>query len=87
MKLLVEHGVDVNTPGLRDGRTPYENALRGSNLAIADYLLQHGAKKIELDPLETFALACIAGRRDEVRRGLRKILVCSRSSGMRAASS
>lgn len=70
VKLLVEHGVDVNTPSLRDGRTAYEEALRAGNQAIAEYLLEHGAKKIELDPLETFALACIAGRRDEARARL-----------------
>ena len=70
VKLLVEHGVDVNTPSLRDGRTAYEEALRAGHQAIAEYLLRHGAKRIELDPLETFALACIAGRRDEAQARL-----------------
>lgn len=70
VELLVEHGVEVNTPGLRNGRTPYEEALRAGNSAIADYLLQQGAKRIELDPLDRFALACIAGRREEVRAWL-----------------
>ena len=41
--LLIEHGVDVNTPGLRDGRTPYEAAMREGHVAIADYLRAHGA--------------------------------------------
>jgi ankyrin repeat protein len=68
--LLVEHGVDVNTPSLRDGRTAYESALRAGHHSTAEYLLAHGAKKIDLDPLETFALACIAGRREEVRARL-----------------
>lgn len=68
--LLVEHGVDVNTPSLRNGRTPYEIALRNGDDAMATYLEQHGARKVELDPLETFALACIAGRRDDVRARL-----------------
>jgi ankyrin repeat protein len=67
VKLLVEHGVDVNTPGLRNRRTPYEEALRGGHHAIVEYLLLHGAKPIDLDPLETFAIACIAGRREEAR--------------------
>ena len=67
VKLLVEHGADVNTPGFRDGRTPYEAALLAGNHEIAAYLLQHGAKKIGLDPKETFAAACIAGRRAEAR--------------------
>jgi ankyrin repeat protein len=68
--LLVEHGAEVNMPGRRNGRTPYEEALRGGHGAIAEYLAQHGATKIALDPVETFALACIAGRRDEVRARL-----------------
>jgi ankyrin repeat protein len=66
VKLLVEHGVDLNTPGIRNGRTPYEEALRAGHDAIANYLLEKGARKIELDPVEAFALACIEGRRDEV---------------------
>jgi ankyrin repeat protein len=68
--LLVAHGVDVNAPSPRDGRTPYEQALRADHDAIANYLLQHGAEKTALDPVETFALACIAGHRDEVRARL-----------------
>jgi ankyrin repeat protein len=72
VRLLVDHGVDVNTPGLRNGRTPSEEALRAGNHLIAEYLLEHGARRIELDPLETFALACIAGCRQEVRDRLAK---------------
>lgn len=67
VRLLIGHGVDVNASSPRSGRTPYQEARREGNHAIAEYLLQCGAKKIELDPIETFALACIAGRRDEVR--------------------
>jgi ankyrin repeat protein len=70
VRLLVEHGVDVNMPSLRNGRTPYEEALRTGNQSIAEYLLQHGAKKTELDATETFALACIADQRDEVQARL-----------------
>jgi ankyrin repeat protein len=62
--------VDVNTRGLRNSRTPYEEAMRAGHHAIAEYLLQHGATKVELDPLEAFALACIAGRREEARARL-----------------
>lgn len=65
-KLLVSHGADVNTASLRNGRPPYEEALRVGNHAIAEYLAEHGARTIELDPVERFALACIAGRREEV---------------------
>ena len=68
--LLVEHGVDVNTPGLRNGRTPYEEALRAGNDEIARYLLAAGARHIELDPLEAFAAACISGRIDDARAQL-----------------
>jgi len=67
VQLLVDHSVDVNTPGLRNHRTPYEEAVRAGHQSTAAYLLDHGAKKIELDPLESFALVCIGGRREEAR--------------------
>lgn len=70
VRLLVEHDVDVNGRSRRTGRTPYEEALRAGRASIATYLLEHGASMVALDPLETFALACIAGRRDEVRARL-----------------
>lgn len=63
--LLVEQGVDVNAPGPREGRTPYEEALRAGHRDVADYLLAHGAKRMELDPLDRFAAACIAGDRSD----------------------
>jgi ankyrin repeat protein len=66
VKLLVDHGADVNTPGLRDRRTPYEAALRMGNHEIAGYLLQHGARKIDLPPEDRLAAALISGRRPEV---------------------
>jgi ankyrin repeat protein len=59
--------VDVNACSRRTGRTAYEEAVRAGHHDIAEYLIQHGARKTDLDPLETFALDCIAGRRDEVR--------------------
>jgi ankyrin repeat protein len=67
VRLLVEHGVDVDTPGLRDGRTPYEAALRAGQHETATYLLEHGARKVELDVTEAFAAALIGGRRAEAR--------------------
>jgi ankyrin repeat protein len=70
VKLLAEHGVDVNTPGPREGRTPYEEALRAGHRDIAEYLVAHGAKRVELDPLDAFAAACIAGDRDDARARL-----------------
>ena len=68
--LLVEHGVDVNARSRRTGRTAYEEALRAGQQQIAEYLQRHGASALELDPLETFALDCIAGRRQRVRARL-----------------
>ncbi len=65
--LLVEHGVDVNAPSPRDGRTAYEQAVLNGHFEIAGYLMQHGATRIELDRDDRFALASIAGRRDEVQ--------------------
>ncbi len=70
IKLLIRHGADVNAPSLRNGRTPAEEALRAGNDRIAEYLVRHGARTVDLGPLETFALACINGRRDEVRQRL-----------------
>lgn len=67
VKLLLQHGVDVNAKSPRSGRTAYQEALRQGNRAIAESLLRHGATKLELDAVEAFALACIAGRRGEVR--------------------
>ena len=67
VKLLVEHGVDVNAPSPRDGRTAYEQAVLNGHPAIAEYLAQHGAARIVLGRDDSFALACIAGRRDEVQ--------------------
>jgi ankyrin repeat protein len=70
VKLLVEHDVNVNGRSRRTGRTPYEEAVRAGHQAIGDCLLQHGAARVDLNPLETFAAACIAGRHDEVRARL-----------------
>jgi ankyrin repeat protein len=65
VKLLVEHGVDVNAAGRRDGRTPYQAALRAGNDEIAEYLVAHGAKRVAISDDERFAVACINGRREE----------------------
>jgi ankyrin repeat protein len=65
VKLLVEHGTDVNVAGRRDGRTPYEAAVRAGHAEIAAYLRDHGAAAVELSPRDAFAAACIGGRREE----------------------
>jgi ankyrin repeat protein len=68
--LLLDHGIDPNARSVRTGRTAYEEAVRAGHTAIAEYLRQRGATRVELDPLESFALACIEGRREEVRERL-----------------
>ena len=65
--LLVAHGTDVNGRGVRDGRTPYEEALHGGNREIAELLARHGARRVELAPEEDFASLCIAGERERAR--------------------
>jgi ankyrin repeat protein len=67
VKLLVDHGVDVNTPSGRTDRTPLQEAVREGHSDIADFLLKHGAKRVALDPREALGLACLEARRDEVR--------------------
>ena len=70
--LLVEHGTDVDTPGERDGRTPYEAALVAGHAAVAEYLVAHGARPVTLSPGDAFQAACAAGRREEVRAFLER---------------
>jgi len=67
VKLLVAAGADVNAPGKRDGRTPWESAMRMGQDDVAAYLVEHGAKPVELPIEERFAIACINGRGDEAR--------------------
>src|SRR5262249_13346809 len=67
MRLLVEHGVDVNTPDTRLRRTPYELALMNGNTEIAGYLLAHGATKVSLNDLDAFFAACLGADESRVR--------------------
>jgi ankyrin repeat protein len=67
VKLLLEHGVDVNARSPRDGRTAYEEARREGHDDLAEYLAAHGARRIELTAAEQFSLACIHGRRAGVQ--------------------
>jgi ankyrin repeat protein len=64
VRLLVEHGADVNAPGARDGRTPYESALLCGNQAIAEYLAEHGARGVALPIDQQLGNACTAGDRE-----------------------
>jgi ankyrin repeat protein len=70
VRLLVEHGVNVDARRGPRGHTAYEEAVRAGHAAIADYLLQHGATKIALDSLQAFSIACASGRRGEVHARL-----------------
>lgn len=72
MRLLVEHGVDVNRADTRLQRTPYELALLHGNKEIAKYLLAHGAKENALSDLDAFAAACLAGDEASARSVLMK---------------
>ncbi len=72
MRLLVEHGVDVNRADTRLQRTPYELAVLHGNKKIAEYLLAHGAKEIAFDDLDSFAAACLAGDEAAARSLLMK---------------
>jgi ankyrin repeat protein len=63
VRLLVERGVPVDRPGRRDGRTPYEAAIRSGNLEIAAYLVAHGATAVDVPPEARLASAVIAGDR------------------------
>jgi len=55
---LLEHGADVDLPRA-DGRTPYALALRHGNRAVAAVLLEHGARREGLEPLDEFLGACL----------------------------
>lgn len=72
VKLLVEHGTDVNGKSFRDGRTPYEGAMLFGNREVAEYLAAQGATRTELPLRERFTAACIAADRSEVEAILRE---------------
>jgi ankyrin repeat protein len=62
-RLLIDHGVDVDAPDGAQGRTPYKLAVLGGRTEIADDLLAHGATATELDDVDRFVGACMAGDR------------------------
>lgn len=72
VRLLIEHGVDVNSPDTRLCRTPYELAVLNGNREIAEDLSAHGARSIVLSDLDAFGAACLAGDAGEARRLLAK---------------
>jgi ankyrin repeat protein len=60
MKLLVDHGVDVNRADSRLQKTPYELAVLHGHTEMAEYLLKHGARQSALSELDEFAAACLS---------------------------
>lgn len=72
IRLLIEHGVDVNTADKRLGRTPYELALLHGNTETAEYLLAHGAKQTTLSALDVFGAVCLSGDESQARSLLAK---------------
>jgi len=67
VKLLARHGVALDERGMRDGRTPYETALRCGHADVAAFLAERGAKVVELPPEQALAAAIVAGDRARVR--------------------
>ena len=59
IKLLVDHGVDVNAADKRLQRTPYELARLHGHSEVARYLLEHDATETRLSEVDTFAAACL----------------------------
>ena len=67
MKLLIEHGVDINGIDTRLERTAYELAVLHGHKEIAQLLLEHGAKPATLNHLDAFAGACLTADGDRAR--------------------
>ena len=57
-RALLAHGADVNL-ARADGRTPYAIALRHGNRAVAELLLEHGARRDGVEPMDEFLGACL----------------------------
>jgi ankyrin repeat protein len=67
MKLLIEHGVNVNGIDSRLQRTAYELAVVHGHKEIAQLLLENGAKPTTLNRLDAFAGACLTAHADQAR--------------------
>ena len=64
-RLLVEHGADLSTPS--GGTSFFEMAMRSGDPDLAEFLVAHGASRVELDSLAHFACACMSGNRVRAR--------------------
>jgi ankyrin repeat protein len=70
VRLLVSHGVDLTTPFER-GATATSMAATTGHADLIDYLVEHGAPPLGLDPAEAFVAAALAADRpglDRLRR-------------------
>jgi ankyrin repeat protein len=69
VRLLVEHGADVNSASQypAGARAPYAEALYHGHREIADYLVVSGAKQIALSRPDAFAAACNRADADRAR--------------------
>jgi hypothetical protein len=67
VRVLVEHGTDVNARW-RDGRSMIEWAAASGNVAVVEYLRNHGAVLTELAPVDALVAAAMAVDRDAVER-------------------
>ncbi len=65
VRLLVEHGADVNRP--IKGRTPYQWAELGGDAALAAFLVSRGATQAPLDDVDRLARAISEMKADEAR--------------------
>ncbi|MBV9951780.1 MAG: ankyrin repeat domain-containing protein [Acidimicrobiia bacterium] len=73
VELLAANGVDVVSPftelrvDAANGATPLEIALTSGHRALADQLLALGARQVDLEPVDAFIAAVMAGDEDAVR--------------------
>ncbi|HEV7322993.1 MAG TPA: ankyrin repeat domain-containing protein [Ensifer sp.] len=65
VRLLVEHGADVNRA--IKGRTPYQWAELGGDAELARYLVSRGAAAAPLEDVDQLARAISEGRSDDAR--------------------
>ena len=65
VRLLVEHGADVNRP--IKGRTPYQWAELGGDPALAQYLVSRGAIEAPLEDVDRLARAIAEVQDDEAK--------------------
>jgi len=65
VRLLVEHGADVNRP--IKGRTPYQWAELGGDAALAAFLVSRGATEAPLDDVDRLARAISEMKADAAR--------------------